>query len=572
MSASIPRSRLESATAYARPAPRRAPLLRLDGNEGARPEAALLAELAASGPDLLRLYPDAAALERALAGRFGIAPSRVVVTAGADDALDRACRAFLGPDREIVLPSPTFEMIERYARLSDGAIARVPWTGDEWPLPGVLAAIGPRTGIVALVSPNNPTGGTVTRAQLEAVSAAAPSALVLLDHAYVEYADEDLTEAALALPNVLVARTFSKAWGLAGCRVGYALGSEEIATLLRRAGAPYAVAGPSIALAALQLARGEQALAAHVARVRDERDELARLLRERGASARESQANFVLAELGERASLVNEALQARGILVRAFPGRAELEGSLRITLPGDAAAQEALLGALELALAPEALLLDLDGVLADVEDSYRTCVLATARSCGADVTRAELLAAVLEGDANNDWALTVRLLAARGIPATLPDVTERYQRLYLGRAGEPGLRERERLIGERGVLSRLARRLPIAVVTGRPREEALWFLEREGLLPDVAALIAMEDAPLKPDPAPVRLALDRLGVRRAWMVGDTPDDARAAAGAGVLPFGIVAPGDAPAPAREALLDSGVVRILGSLAELENLLP
>jgi phosphoglycolate phosphatase-like HAD superfamily hydrolase len=110
------------------------------------------------------------------------------------------------------------------------------------------------------------------------------------------------------------------------------------------------------------------------------------------------------------------------------------------------------------------------------------------------------------------------------------------------------------------------------VVTGRPREEARWFLERERLMPLFHALVCMEDAARKPDPAPVRLALTRLGVQRAWMIGNTPDDVRAAAGASVVPFGIVAPGDDLTLTTAALTDAGAARVLDHTADLEELLP
>jgi len=114
--------------------------------------------------------------------------------------------------------------------------------------------------------------------------------------------------------------------------------------------------------------------------------------------------------------------------------------------------------------------------------------------------------------------------------------------------------------------------LPLALVTGRPREEAGWFLERMKIADLFRAVVGMEDAALKPDPAPVRLALERLGVRRAWMVGNTPDDIRAAVGAGVVPLGVVAPGDDLTATAAALTDAGAARVLDRVADLEELLP
>jgi histidinol-phosphate aminotransferase len=568
-----PLSRVDPARAYRRRRPPQGVIqLQLDGNEGPAPAFDLMVDaLRAAGPELLRRYPDATALEAALAQRCSVEPARVLVTAGADEAIDRCCRAFLAAGATMLMPEPSFEMLDCYAALAGGELVSVPWAPGPFPIAAMLERLDDRTALVAIVSPNNPTGEVATIDDVQRLARAAPDALILLDHAYVEYADEDLTAPALAFPNVVVTRTFSKARGLAGCRVGFVLGSGEVIAALRAAGGPYPVAGPSLAFAALQLERGDTAMAAHIAQVRRERAALSTLLATCGVAPRRSQANFVYADLGQRAAFVHAALAAQGILVRDFPDRPAAAGGLRITLPGDSTAFERLSEALDIALAPEALLLDLDGVLADVEGSYRACVLATARDFGVEIGRGELLHATLRGDANNDWVLTQRLLAARGVERSLKDVTARYQARYLGSDGAPGLRETERLIVPRDVLAALAARLPLGIVTGRPRAEAEWFLTRAGIRDLVRTVVALEDAPNKPDPAPVTLALERLGATRAWMVGDTPDDAHAARAAGVLPFGVTAPGESRSEVAPALVAAGAALVLDQLSDLLEVL-
>ena len=547
-------------------------VLRLNSNEGPRAPQALLDELAALDPELLRRYPDATAVEKALGARAGVSPERVVVTAGADEALDRICRAYAGPERPVLLPEPTFDMLERFAALAGAPLVRVPWFTDVFPLAEILARLDNRIALVVIVSPNNPTGGVASWDDVRRIAAAAPQSLVLIDQAYIEYADEDIVPAVLDLANVVVVRTMSKAWGLAGCRVGYAVGSSDVIAVLRAAGGPYPVAGPSLALALSQLRRGDPALRAHVTEVRAERTNLRELLCARGVDARASQANFVLADFGPRAAFVRDGLSARGILVRDFPSRPGLETSLRITVPGDPADFERLTSALDTVLAPQAIVFDLDGVLADVRESQRAAMIATASAYGVSVTMQDIEHALRSGDASNDWIVTQRLIGAAGGQADLETVTARFQALYLGTAGSSGLRERERLIVPRALLERLAQRLPLAVVTGRPREEARWFLEREGVAHVFRAVVCMEDAARKPDPAPVRLAVSRLGVRRAWMVGNTPDDVRAAVGADVVPLGIVAPGDDLPVTTAALNEAGAARVLDHLGDLEDLLP
>lgn len=563
-----PTAALASVRRYAVPRPACPMDLYLDGNEGAVPPDALVDALRSAMPGAVRSYPSAADLERAFAARLHVAPERVLVTAGADDAIDRLCRALVGDGREVILPEPTFEMIARYARIAGGTIVPVPWRGA-WPVEGVIGAVTERTALVVAVSPNNPTGAAVPLADVARVAAAAPHAVVLLDHAYVEFADGDPTAEALRLPNVVVTRTLSKAWGLAGLRVGYVAGPAEVIGWLRTAGAPYAVAGPSLLLAAARLADGDADVAAFVGRVRGERERLEALLAGLGAEVAPSQANFVFARVRD-ALWLRDALAGLGISVRMFPGREDLAGAVRITCPGGPV--ERVEAALRAALRPDALLFDMDGVLVDVSGSYRAAIVETAASFGVAVTAADIAGAKAAGDANNDWILTQRLLAARGVQAELGEVTRRFEVLYQGTDAAPGLRRHERLTVDRAWLERLAARLPLGIVTGRPRGDAERLLAEQGIADLFGAVVCMHDAPRKPDPAPVRLALERLGVSGGWLVGDTPDDVRAARAAGVVPVGIAAPGEDATQAGAALVAAGAGRVLTRLTELEDLLP
>jgi HAD superfamily hydrolase (TIGR01548 family) len=168
--------------------------------------------------------------------------------------------------------------------------------------------------------------------------------------------------------------------------------------------------------------------------------------------------------------------------------------------------------------------------------------------------------------------LTRRLLARRGVEATLEEVTSRFESLYHGTSDRPGLAAAERLIPSRETLQRLAARLPLAIVTGRPRRDCEAFLARFDLAELFRAVVCMEDAPAKPDPAAVRLALDLLGVEAAWMVGDTPDDIVASRRARVVPLGILPPGGEGTERDEmtlAIERAGSARVLESLDQLAN---
>ncbi|MGM0555695.1 MAG: TIGR01548 family HAD-type hydrolase, partial [Myxococcota bacterium] len=295
------------------------------------------------------------------------------------------------------------------------------------------------------------------------------------------------------------------------------------------------------------------------------------LLGEYGIETTTSEGNFVFGRTRDSVWL-RDALAGMGILVRAFPGHPLLDNAIRISCPGNRSDFERLEHALETILSPDALLFDLDGVLADVSESYRRSIVETARAFGVEVTRDDIAQMKAAGDANNDWIVTQRLLAERGVEADLDEVTETFERIYQGTEEKPGLRSTETLLLDPHKLAEWGERYRIGIVTGRPRKDAERFLREKGIAQYVEALVCMEDAPAKPDPEPVEMLLDQLSVERAWLVGDTPDDIQAARGASVLPVGVVAPGDGDTNVAEAMTRAGAARVLDSLAvQLEELL-
>lgn len=301
--------------------------LDLSRNEG-RPR---IAEISLS-PDELAMttsrYPDTTSLREVIASRHGVGVDSVLVTAGGDDALFRSILAARGG--LIAATTPSFEMIRRYADQSGSPVREVPWWAREFPVEEFVSSKEAVLGIV--VSPNNPTGNVVDASRLAGIASAFP--LIVLDAAYEEFADQELTPAALDLGNVVVTRTLSKAYGLAGLRVGYALGPVEVISKIAAFGSPFAVSSLSAALAVEVLSRRDGLLSRYLAAVTDERGRLIRLLRELGCAPLSSQANFVLATDVDAVMVVDEAA-GHGVGVRRFPGRDDLARCVRITLPGD---------------------------------------------------------------------------------------------------------------------------------------------------------------------------------------------------------------------------------------------
>ncbi len=317
----------------------------LDGNEG---PAAVARHLGPQAQDAecLRRYPEEAPLRTALAQHFGLDQDQVVLGAGADELLDRLCRGFLAPGRRLLTPIPCFAMLPHYTALAGGELVGVPWSRGSLPL-RELQALLPTAAVVVLTSPNNPTGLCATTAELLTLITAAPQTLFVVDLAYVEFARHDPTPALLQLPNVVVVRTFSKAYGLAGLRVGYALGPAELLRIVRICGSPYPCAGPSLSLCLLALQRGPDP--ASLQTVARGREQLAQRLTGLGFDVVPSEANFVLAHTGSplAARAFAEQLARRGIAVRTFdPDDPQLADAVRTSVPGEPTALQKLLDAI----------------------------------------------------------------------------------------------------------------------------------------------------------------------------------------------------------------------------------
>lgn len=506
--------------------------------------------------ELLSRYPDTSHLRQVVAARHGLPENQVLVTAGGDDALFR-CFLSVGGGT-VAATTPSFEMIRRYVAQTRSQLVEIPWWDGDFP---VGDFVGIEADLAVVVSPNNPTGSVVSQADLRKIAGEFP--LVVLDAAYAEFAEEDHTSAALEMGNVVVVRTLSKAFGLAGLRVGYLLGPPDLVEEISAFGSPYSLSSLSAAVGARVLDGEGADSAAFIGAVADERERLWALLGEMGCDPLPSQGNFVLATAVDSDWLVSGSASL-GIGLRRFDDQS-LASCVRIGLPGDTDSFERLERTLRSVLRPEAVLFDMDGVLADVRGSYRRTIIETAARFGVEVTNRDIAGSKAAGDASDDWELTRRLCAARGVDIPLETVQARFEEIYQGGDGTNGLKTTESLLVAKVNLERWANRLPLAIVTARPRTDALEFLERFGIAEYFATVVTREDAPPKPDPAPVLLALERLGVNAAWMLGDTVDDLRSARGAGAVPIGVVVPGDDSAVLSEA------ARVLTDVNQLEEVL-
>jgi histidinol-phosphate aminotransferase len=304
--------------------------LRLDFNEntgGCSPR--VLERLRQIQPEQLACYPD-----------------QLLLTNGVDEAIQLVCQAYLEPEDDALIVVPTFAMYQICMAATGATVISIPADEDfRFPTCKVMAyTTSPKTRLIAIANPNNPTGAVASAEDLLLIARSAPQAAVLVDEAYFEFYGESLLEYAGQVQNLFIARTFSKAYGMASLRVGVLAGAAEQIQSLRRACSPYNVNG--VALACLPTALADQEyVRRYVDEVKWSRSRVEEEFRTLGIPFWPSQANFVLGRIGSSHAEFVRGMRTRGILVRDRSSDYGCDGCVRITA-GWKEHTERLLGAL----------------------------------------------------------------------------------------------------------------------------------------------------------------------------------------------------------------------------------
>ena len=332
---------------YSAPEEGRAGKLRLDFNEntvGCSP--AVLRALRRITPEQLAMYPEYEAAAARLARSFGVRPSEMLLTNGVDDALRLLMETFVEPGSSVLVPEPTFSMYRFFSEVAGAHVDTVRYDEDmQFPLQATLRALRGSPRLLFIANPNNPTGTLLHHTALASILDAAKRTLVVVDEAYFEFAGLTVLPWIRRRPNLVVARTFSKAAGLAAVRLGTLFARTEVTDAMRRAFTPYPV--NALALVAAEAAIGDaKFIARYVREVLKSRAVLEAGLTRLGARIFPSGANFVLADLGPGASALVRRLAARGILLRDRAADFGRDGFLRITA-GTVAQTRTLLRAIE---------------------------------------------------------------------------------------------------------------------------------------------------------------------------------------------------------------------------------
>jgi histidinol-phosphate aminotransferase len=280
----------------------------------------------------LSRYPHRETGERLIADFLGLASDQVLLTNGMDEGLSLLFAAYLGPDDRVLFADPTFVMYPILANSLGAKITRLQSPADlALPVDRFLASISPRTRLIAIANPNNPTGSVARGEDLLKIADAAPHAAVLIDEAYFDFYGGSVISDLAAHPNLFIGRTFSKAYGLAGLRLGVIAGPAVQIDYLRRFALPFNV--NSAVLACLEAALSDQDFVRdHVAQVKQGRARLEQLLAELHLEFWPSQTNFVLVRIGDRVHDFLASMRHRGFVLRDQSSNSGCQGCARMTI------------------------------------------------------------------------------------------------------------------------------------------------------------------------------------------------------------------------------------------------
>jgi histidinol-phosphate aminotransferase len=514
-------------------------------------------------------YPDEAPLAAMLARQLSVETANVQVTAAGDEAIRMVIDGLTVPGDTVSIPEPEFPIFRWCAESRNRYVVTVPLNEDFRYNTADIIQTARNVQLLVLVSPHNPSGCTLSLVELETILEAVKDIPVLMDEAYGEFAGMTYVPLIRRYDNLLVLKTFSKAYGLAGMRLGSLVGSPLLLARCAEAQMPYAVGTPSVVAGLSALSDPAFIRAVQLGVVRN-RNRLRQTLGRRGIPTLASGGNFVSAWFGDEASYGLAQLADNGIMVRNIGNEHRMPGWLRFTV-GTKEEMDHVEAALSESIQPEIILFDMDGVLVNVRASYRATIAKTVETLtGQAVAPEEIQELKDTGGFNCDWDLTAQLVRQKGGQADRDRIMGIFQATFRGNNFD-GLIQNDRPLVEPDMLAQLAACFRLGVVTGRPGDEARYTLARFGLDRYFPVIISNDDIPEgggKPRPDGLILAASMLAADRGFYVGDTGDDMRAALRARLVPVGILPP-DGGRTQKRSLSRSGAAVVLDSVNRLKE---
>ncbi|MCX7704083.1 MAG: histidinol-phosphate transaminase [Planctomycetota bacterium] len=538
------------------------------------PAPSALKSLRTINRETLSAYPEYET--KTLSAHLGVPEECLVLGNGSDELIQSVFDAFCDEGERVLIPVPTFPIILSAARKCGARIIKVHYNDDlSFPKEKFLHTLKQNPKIAVIVSPNNPTGSSVDPQFILHTSSEFPRTLFLVDEAYAEFSKgKSLISDATKSKNIIVTRTFSKAYGLAGLRCGYAVSLPQTIAILKRVCAPYSVNAAALTAATAALSDSRW-LSRTVRNILTERHRLKGALNLLGFKCVESDANFLLLYTGTKAESLTESLESKGVLVKNLSGTHPLmDGVLRITV-GTESDNRSFLNALLSSIPQSLLVLDVDGTLVDVSGSYHRVIRESVLKLGeVTVSNKEIYSLKSGTGFNDDVDIVCELLRQHGKTYTYSEVEPLFNKLYEGETKGNGAIENEKLLLSPSSLESLSQRFKLAIFTGRTRHHLELLFKRFEIACYFGDVFTLDETPRnkrKPHPFGLLQLLKRTGCERGCYIGDIPDDVRCAKKAGFTAVGVIPPMRNRKTYCKALSDAGADFVLDRIEDLRRLL-
>ncbi|MFM7468543.1 MAG: aminotransferase class I/II-fold pyridoxal phosphate-dependent enzyme [Vampirovibrionales bacterium] len=525
-----PKKEVQALAPYKPPLGQRRSKVRLDFNENTK-----------GFPDLLphgipmeevSIYPAYEALLQALATMVGLDVSRLTLTNGSDEALAVIPQTFLTQGDKVLLSQPSFPLIAHNIKLTGAAITfiQVQPRSFSYDCETIEATLeearlaGTPFKMAVFASPDNPTGAIMPIAVLERLLHAHPDTLFVLDEAYQEYTGQTAASLMSKFSHLIITRTFSKAWGLAGLRLGYIMAHPQAIAYLSRVKSPYSVNGLSVWLAKQLIPHSRRILTEAQALMHAKQTLMKNLTTLFQLHIVAGHAHFFLVWLGtlETQRFVHFLRETCNVLVRDRSSDVGLAGYVRINT-GTQEENAQLLQAVAEYRLRHALIFDLDDTLVDTSESFDTVVaqLMAHYAPTQAYTHTELQALRDQGGFNDDWLATQTLLERRGITIALEDIEREGTARYLKIA-----KTSEKLLIPTAWLATLQQRYRLMIVTGRRKAEyeAVWAETLDPFFDEVVCVDTPSGLNAKPSPDGLLYLIQKYELHHAYYIGNSVDD------------------------------------------------
>lgn len=517
--------------------------LKLDSNENSYgPSPAVIEAIKNISPDKIKFYPAYGALLDKMSEILGCNTDNLVFTNGCDEAINAVLSTYLEDSDKALAFSPTFSMPKLYCGCNGTEFVEVEYKNDfSFDYDFYVSNIKNDTKILYITCPNNPTGEIVNLDIIKKLLLNFQDKLVVLDCTYFNYSNisqNDYFDLVKEFQNIAIVKSFSKDYALAGLRLGYIYADSSIISEIKKVLSPYSVNAIALHAGIAALSDREYFVSLKEKFLKS-KEKLSYALLEFGYKVYPTETNFVLCNFGNCADFVYQKLLNNGVKVKYFKGIKELENTFRITIPR----LEDVDYLISLLRPRPLFVFDMDGVIYDVKKSYRAAIQKTYKHyTNLECSDSDIQNIKNMGNMSNDWDVTELLIKKAGVSVDYDEMVDIFQDFFFMPNRKPaGLIDNEENVLDKMFFEKLTKFADCAIFTGRPRQEAFYSLEKDGIKKYFSYFICNEDVDGHYKPSPYGLNKIKQNCRYSciYYFGDTVDDIKAGIDASVDTFGII---------------------------------